>query len=139
VACAAGKECTSGLCVDGVCCNAACSGACNACDLSGSEGQCTPRPKGAPGEPLCGGYLCNGNSGGCPSSCVEQADCAGTHYCDAANACQPKKTTGLACGGAEECVSGFCVDGFCCNGACSGGCDTCDQGGKEGQCLPLVQ
>ncbi|HMY17251.1 MAG TPA: VCBS repeat-containing protein, partial [Polyangium sp.] len=39
--CSSAAECTSGHCIDGVCCNNACTGACNACDVPGSIGTCT--------------------------------------------------------------------------------------------------
>ena len=41
-ACGCHEECTSGFCVDGVCCSSACSGPCLACNVAGSMGQCTP-------------------------------------------------------------------------------------------------
>ena len=43
---AGGGQCQSGPCVDGVCCNQACSGSCQACNLPGTVGQCTPIPGG---------------------------------------------------------------------------------------------
>src|SRR5690606_12448828 len=39
--CGNGAECLSGHCVDGLCCDAACDGDCQACDLAGSEGVCS--------------------------------------------------------------------------------------------------
>src|SRR3954454_1369869 len=41
-ACTAGPQCQSGQCVDGFCCNLPCNGRCQACDVAGSEGKCTP-------------------------------------------------------------------------------------------------
>ena len=41
-ACTAGSQCISGLCVDGFCCNLPCNGRCQACDVAGAEGKCTP-------------------------------------------------------------------------------------------------
>jgi hypothetical protein len=40
-ACAADHDCASGVCVDGVCCNAKCDGVCETCSLPGALGQCT--------------------------------------------------------------------------------------------------
>jgi hypothetical protein len=40
--CKKGEECSSNLCVDGVCCNAPCSGQCEACDVPGAGGVCVP-------------------------------------------------------------------------------------------------
>ncbi len=45
-ACAAGAECSSGNCVDGVCCESACSGTCESCNLPGKVGRCEPIPDG---------------------------------------------------------------------------------------------
>src|SRR5690606_8798909 len=44
--CAGGSECDSGFCVDGVCCSGSCDGACQACDLVGVEGMCSPHAEG---------------------------------------------------------------------------------------------
>ena len=45
--CAAARECESGFCADGVCCNVACTGACVSCQEPGKLGQCTPGAGGA--------------------------------------------------------------------------------------------
>ena len=45
-ACTAATECTSGQCVDGVCCESACGGECETCNLPGSPGKCMPIPDG---------------------------------------------------------------------------------------------
>jgi hypothetical protein len=34
-----------------------------------------------------------------------------------------------------DCESRLCVDGVCCSSACSGGCQSCNQTGREGSCL----
>jgi uncharacterized repeat protein (TIGR01451 family)/uncharacterized repeat protein (TIGR02543 family)/uncharacterized protein (TIGR03382 family) len=40
--CDSDAQCGSGLCVDGVCCNAVCPGQCEACDVPGHVGVCSP-------------------------------------------------------------------------------------------------
>src|SRR5690606_13844338 len=42
--CADGTECGSGLCIDAHCCDSACDGICEACDVAGVEGTCSPVP-----------------------------------------------------------------------------------------------
>jgi hypothetical protein len=47
-------------CVDGSCCDSACSGPCQACNIRGSEGICSPHGAGIDPEGECGGGVCNG-------------------------------------------------------------------------------
>src|SRR5262245_65700254 len=45
--CTAPDQCASGNCVSGVCCDTACTNQCDACNLTGLVGTCSPRPNGA--------------------------------------------------------------------------------------------
>ena len=135
--CSQNGECMSNFCVDGVCCNNACPGACEACNLGGSIGTCTDRAAGAAGSPSCAPYLCDGNNGTCPNTCVDSGDCSAGNYCNASNNCVAQQANGSMCGDPEECTSGNCVDGFCCNSACGGVCQACDgdmTAGAAGTC-----
>jgi hypothetical protein len=120
--CVNNTECLTGQCQDGVCCNAACSGACARCDIAGSVGTCK-----------------NVDPGG------QVANCTGTMACDGNNNC--RKVDGQSCGGNNECSSGNCVDedlmtgglqGICCNTSCTELCKSCDgsktEGGVNGVC-----
>ncbi len=60
------RACESGLCVDGVCCDRACGGQCEACNDPNSLGVCTP----VVGDP----------QGGRPACSTDGSECAGT--CD---------------------------------------------------------
>lgn len=119
--CSVDGQCGSGVCADGVCCGSACEGACEACDVEGSEGECIPvqgepRPghKGCAGDEACGGY-CDGHHDECVfpaagSECGE-AQCDGNALVAAPS-----------CDGAGECVdhaSVVCLAGLRCeDGAC---------------------
>ena len=45
-ACGCDRDCQSGFCVDGVCCNSDCTGTCRACNVQGSPGICALVPGG---------------------------------------------------------------------------------------------
>jgi hypothetical protein len=106
--CTKASECSTGNCVDGVCCQAATCGACAACNVPGSIGACAPVPAGgddprgtcaAQAASTCGtDGKCDG-SGGCrkhpagtlcvPAGC--QADGVTLTFastCDGAGSCQ---------------------------------------------------
>jgi hypothetical protein len=108
--CSSGPECSSGYCVDNVCCDGSCGGLCEACNLSGSEGSCSP-------------VLAGQDPGG---------ECAGDEVCDGAGGCA--LANGSACGSGAECISTWCVDNVCCDGSCGGLCEACNVPGNEGTC-----
>ncbi|HEX6836933.1 MAG TPA: hypothetical protein VF334_10200 [Polyangia bacterium] len=74
--CGTDSDCETGYCADGVCCDNACTGACRACNLTGSAGTCSPIAAGAmpgSGHPSCG-----------PDA---QSSCGRDGTCDGAGAC----------------------------------------------------
>lgn len=85
--CNAANECSSGSCVDGVCCNTACGGGatgdCQACNVAGSEGTCVP---------LAGGTVCRAATGVCDTQEVcdgSGVDCPADGVASAATVCRP--------------------------------------------------
>jgi hypothetical protein len=107
VSCTGAFECASGFCVDGVCCDGACDGQCEACSVPGSLGICTTVTSGPPlsGRPACAG------TGACQGSCTG-ASATTCGYPDATTTC-----------GAGSCSSGTAVSASTCdgNGACAPG------------------
>lgn len=65
VACTADGQCLSGACADGVCCNVACAGQCEACDVAGKVGTCSP----VSGTPHGTRSACDGAGGTCGARC----------------------------------------------------------------------
>jgi MYXO-CTERM domain-containing protein len=133
VACSIDAECTSGHCIDGVCCNSDCTGQCEACDQAGHEGTCTaiaagedPSTKGRPGcanaGTRCGG-ICDGTTTRTcaypgPGVVCRDADCQNgiatlVAFCDGSGSCPPE--------GQQNCPTGY----SCANGLCSGGPAAC--------------
>jgi hypothetical protein len=117
VACAAGTQCKSGNCVDGVCCGSTSCPACQAC--AAGTGACTPLTAGT----------------AAPTSfCTDHgaASCNTNGKCDGAGGCQ-KYADGTACsaarcpaGAAALTLAGACGGGICSAGPQSCGGYTCD-------------
>jgi hypothetical protein len=136
--CNGGGDCSSGNCVDGVCCDAACGGLCEACTAAktgGTDGVC--------------GFV--------TATTDPDTECTGADVCNGAGACQCSDgilnglETALDCGGGvcptcgngdtcnlgTDCGSGNCADGVCCDAACGGLCQACTAaktGGSDGVC-----
>jgi hypothetical protein len=98
--CTSASSCASGACADSVCCDSACTGQCEACDLAGAMGTCSP-VVGAPsgGRPACADAA---GTGGCARTCDGKArdtcagvqcgiggPCAAPADCDAHLVCDP--------------------------------------------------
>lgn len=128
--CGTGGECASGHCVDGVCCNSACSGACEACD-GAVKGRCdvvAGRPRGnrpcASDGSSCGG-ACDGvrrevcrfpsPQVGCGTACKDGVRTPSA--CDGAGACKVLAAEACpgnyACADAATCKTTCAVDGDC--------------------------
>jgi hypothetical protein len=146
-------ECTSGHLADGVCCNTACNGTCEACDTAGATGVCTPvTPGGAPrhgscsqpaGAAPCGIASCDGaKTDDCafpgaeticaPSSCAD-GKFSYTLRCDGKGACPAVASTDCeghrVCADASRCAVGAChADTDCVSGY------ACEQ--DVGACVP---
>jgi len=127
-ACTIAIDCASSLCVDGVCCDKACTGSCEACDVSGALGTCSPVASGPPhGARMCaGGFACA--AGACLSGCTDDAQCSSTSFCES-GACKAKKAEKETCSRPAECASGECVAGTCgraCTDDAKCGVEFCD-------------
>jgi hypothetical protein len=106
-ACAGAYECTSGACVDGVCCGSTCTGTCTAC-TSARTGQ----PDGT-----CAAIVSGGADARCPANppCGDDGTCDGTAHCHVA-------PLGTSCGAGASCTSGVTQPATICDG--SGSCFT---------------
>jgi hypothetical protein len=132
--CAAPGDCMSGFCAQGVCCDAACTGSCVSCALTGTLGMCKPvaaggtDPKGqctVEGAATCGKTgLCDG-AGACqlyaagtqcaPPTCPTSSVTATlARTCDGAGTCRPATTQ--SCGA-------YACNGTTCNAACGANSD----------------
>ncbi len=144
-------ECATGLCIDGVCCNAACDGQCEACDVPGSVGTCAPvngNPHGAraacdAGSSTCLARHCDGagrtscdafadTSVGCaPASCTNGASSPAAS-CDGKGACATPTTTSC---GAYACGPSACKTRCAVDADCSG-MNLCDT--LSGNCVAAI-
>ncbi|MDY0000802.1 MAG: MopE-related protein [Polyangia bacterium] len=125
-ACTSGTQCEHNYCVDGVCCNNSCTGACRACNRSGSVGTCSYHPANTDPEdncPVC--QVCNG-SGACAnvangldplSECTQQpqSSCKEDGQCNGSGACR-YWVSGTQCI-AVSCVGSTLYPADLCNGS----------------------
>jgi subtilisin-like proprotein convertase family protein len=100
VTCGGGRECASGFCTDGVCCNLACGGICEACNKIGTVGTCTLHaPNSDPEDdcPIC--QVCTGTGNVCVvvsnnqdpvNDCAQEGEstCQKDGVCNGAGACR---------------------------------------------------
>jgi len=86
--CTKGSECTTGFCVDGVCCNNECEGRCHSCALLTSPGICAEEPEGVDLRHECG------PANTCLGTCGKGGKCigAGSGTMCAANRCTSAST-----------------------------------------------
>jgi hypothetical protein len=146
LACTRGRQCATGACVDGVCCDSGCSGTCDVCSKAlGAtvDGTCTILPKTA--SPVeCGAGRCSGTSAACATTCTVDGDCSATGFCTGGS-CVTLRNKGESSDRTAQCASGLtCADGVCCNEACDGACRACSalnkqSGDKSGECGPAKE
>lgn len=112
---ATATSCSSGFCVDGVCCAASsCSTKCQACNVPGATtlGVCS--------------YVAAGTA---------DDSCSSGQACDVNHVCKP--SLGQSCGTFTDCATGHCADGACCDTDCTDSCKACNLTGKIGTCSNL--
>jgi hypothetical protein len=120
--CEGGEDCSSGWCVDRVCCESDCAGNCRACNLPGSAGTCALVPDGQDPRDVCKEQpaescgldgLCDG-AGACrrhrPGTACRASTCSSAvdrlvAACDGNGTCQPPEP--------RSCVPYTCADGSC--------------------------
>lgn len=154
--CAAAAECGSGHCVDGVCCESACSGSCEACGEANAKGRCVAvAGKPRQGHPACTGGSGSGAGGGAGSDGPCAGVCDGVNrsvctYPGASQSCRPGSCTAnvatlsASCDGKGACPASQTVDcapNACAGAICAGGCtDTQPCTGANtclaGKCVP---
>lgn len=148
-ACTTSAICNSNYCVDGVCCDASCNGQCEACDVAGNEGICSPvegEPHGTrtkcdfAGEE-CGGSCDGVNASACKyaptgTSCGEPTCTGGiadSSTCDGQGSCRAADSERCApynCGEDDKCLDRCEIDDDCSQGY------QCDEGAQ--QCVPAA-
>jgi hypothetical protein len=116
--CSTADECSSGFCTDGVCCDKACKGACEACSKGKNDkedGRCLPVKSGADPDDEC--------------SETDKTKCGNDGFCDGKGACR-KYDSSTSCK-APSCGAGFSLGEGKCDGkgTCRDGAKTSCQGG----------
>lgn len=119
--CTQPSDCGSGFCVDGVCCQSACTGTCEACTQAktgAASGTCAPVTAGTDPDTECSANV---------ATCLVDT-CNGARSCAAPDGTVCRVAGDAGCDVAETCSAGACpVDGFATAGttcrAAAGSCD----------------
>ncbi|MBI5481607.1 MAG: hypothetical protein HY906_22310, partial [Deltaproteobacteria bacterium] len=127
-ACGGANQCLSGLCVDGVCCNDACPRQCEACDVAGSLGTCSP----VTGAPHGGRSACASDGSACGGACdgIVAVGCGypgSTTQCRAPSCSGDVATLTASCDGSGSCPplqTQACAPYSCVGNLCGGPCQT---------------
>ncbi len=82
--CVQNHECQSNSCVDQVCCHGSCAGICMACNITGSEGTCTPYDALTDPDDECADGACDG-----ANNCAEGTCSFSNSYGESATTQQP--------------------------------------------------
>ncbi|MEB2312324.1 MAG: hypothetical protein OZ928_10775 [Polyangiaceae bacterium] len=134
--CANGTECASGLCTDGVCCTTSCDGACERCDLAGSEGTCSPVKTGEDPDGECAATP--GTSAPCDGACNGSGACAypGAAVPCGTSTCASGTQTNPVCDGAGACAptTASCSPYACGATACNTSCTKDAHCGSDSWC-----
>ena len=140
------RACATEHCVDGVCCERACDGQCEACAEPGTTGACVaiegePRGSREPCDPV-GDPECSARCDGAePAECTyvsSTVECGGS--------CENDEQIVATCDGQGRCVEGDpepCAPYLCGAGACLTRCTSsadCGEGHRcaSGECVPAV-
>jgi hypothetical protein len=91
--CSSASACSEGHCADGVCCDKACDGQCEACAELGSEGSCVPL---APGTPPRVGL-----------AAMSKTEVCARLFCDG----EERSSASMPASASEVCTPAGCVDG----------------------------
>ncbi len=138
-ACGSASDCDSGFCVDGVCCNRACDGQCEACDNAKQPGTCSAvsgAPHGSrvqctsdgsacggacdgkngegcsyPAGTACGAGSCAPGEDGAEAVATVEAQCNGSGRCPAP---RQQACGGAGCDAEQKLCNGECADGSAC-------------------------
>jgi len=132
VPCTGADQCSSGYCVDGVCCDQPCGGVCSTCTAPGSFGICVAAATGTDPRDECdnqGAASC-GTSGKCngAGACAFYAGGACGSTTPACNAASSAIVDSSVCDGMGACVpsvvhdcNGYrCQNAACATGPCTG-------------------
>jgi hypothetical protein len=139
--CKEAKDCRSGHCVDGICCNSACDGICESCDQPGMGGRCLVVPAGQDPDDECaeeppsscgrdgacdGARACRRYPAGsvCVAGSCQVATERSARLCDGQGVCQPETVKSCA---PAECIGDACAPPCATDPDCPAG-RYCDKG-----------